>query len=210
MKLFISQLFHYVLLKTKELNIDESHGLSHSLNILDYANKIYEDELQKTPILIHSQKIIIASAVIHDMCDHKYINETQGAQNIVNFLKEETDMTLDEIAVTHNIITTMSYSKVKNYGYPQMGKYQKAYHIVREADLLCSYDFNRAIIYDMEKNNCTMKDAFDNSCKLFTKRMLQYCNDELFIHDYSKKEAYKLHSNSIKQMNNWRRLVKIK
>ena len=210
MQLLLSKLLQYVLLSTKEQNIDESHGISHSLNVIDYSYKIYEEELPKTPRLINDLKIIIASAAIHDMCDHKYINVTQGTQNIENYLMKETTMTNEEISVTTNIITTMSYSKIKLNGYPELGKYQQAYHIVREADLLSSYDFNRAVIYDMMKNNCTMKEAFDNSYKLFYKRMFQYCNNELFVHDYSKKEAHKLHSNSIKQINNWRRLLQYK
>jgi HD superfamily phosphodiesterase len=207
MKLFISKLLHYVLLATKKENIDETHAMSHSLNVINYAYRIFEDELTRSPRLISDQKIIIASAALHDMCDHKYMNETEGVENIVNYLNKETDMSLEEIAVTKNIITTMSYSKVKVNGFPEMGKYKKAYDIVREADLLCSYDFDRAMIYDIIRNNRNLKEAYDESYILFKKRMFMYCNDNLFVHDLSKKEAYKLHAESLKRIDNWRRLL---
>ena len=38
--------------------------------------------------------------------------------------------------------------QLKN-GFPDMGEYQTAYNIVREADLLCAYDFDRCMIYQM-------------------------------------------------------------
>jgi HD superfamily phosphodiesterase len=177
------------------------------MNTLNYAEQIYQSELIKTPKLIHDYNVILASASLHDMADNKYTNETQGAIDIVNYLQSETSMTTEEIDATKNIITTMSYSKVKKQGYPKLGQFQQAYHIVREADLLCAYDFDRAMIYDMSKNNCTAEKAFENSYKLFIKRVFQYCNDNLFVHDYAKKEAYLLHSQAIKRIEVWRRIL---
>ena len=42
----------------------------------------------------------------------------------------------------------MSYSKVKVHGYPELGDYQLAYHIVRESDLLTAYNIPRSIVYN--------------------------------------------------------------
>ena len=39
-----------------------------------------------------------------------------------------------------DIVDTMSYNKVITSGFPYHGEYQRAYHIVREADLLAGYD----------------------------------------------------------------------
>ena len=63
----------------------------------------------------------------------------------------------------------MSYSKVKKNGFPDLGIYQNAYHVVREADLLSAYDFDRAIIYDMKANNKPFDQSYDHAQKLFDK-----------------------------------------
>ena len=210
MRLFTSAILNYVFYTTKNLGIDESHGLMHSMNTLNYAEKIYQSELPNNPRLIHDHKVICAASALHDMADGKYMDEKKGVLDIENYLKKETDMTCEEIDATKNIITTMSYSKVKKQGYPSLGKFQQSYHIVREADLLGAYDFNRAFIYDMAQNNSTASEAFENSHKLFIKRVFQYSNDNLFIHSYSKKEAYTLHAQSIKQIEVWRQILNYK
>ena len=93
-----------------------------------------------------------------------------------------------------DIITTMSYSKVKKNGYPNLGNYQLAYHIVREADLLSAYDFERSLVYQMmhEKDDyCrSLKTTFD----LFEKRILTYRSDGLFVTEYSKNKSEVLHN----------------
>jgi hypothetical protein len=206
----ISTLMNYVLLTTKKLSFDDSHGLMHSMETLEYANKIFENELPNNSRLIYDKNIIYASAILHDMVDRKYRDESLATLEIENLLNSETDMTKEEISITKNIINTMSYSKVKKQGYPNLGIYQSAYHIVREADLLCAYDFDRALIYDMAKNNNTFEESYENSHKLFIKRVFQYCNDNLFIHNFSKKEAYLLHDKSMKQIDNWRKIINLK
>ena len=57
MRLFISELFHYSLLTIKKLGIDDSHGISHSMNVLHYSKKIYESEIIKNPDLFNYEKI---------------------------------------------------------------------------------------------------------------------------------------------------------
>jgi HD superfamily phosphodiesterase len=203
----LSKLFNYVLLTSKKYNIDESHGIIHSMNVLHYAKKIYNCEIEKNPNLINDKNVIYSSIILHDMCDKKYIDETKGTNEIVNYLNENNMMSRDEIEAVKNIITTMSYSKVKKYGFPKLKKYQPAYHIVREADLLTSYDFDRAIIYDMCRNNSTIYEAYENSVYLFIKRVFQYNNDNLFIHEFSKKESMLLHDKSIERMKEWKEIL---
>ena len=53
--------------------------------------------------------------------------------------------------VIGDIIGSMSYSKVKKNGFPELGDYQTEYNIVREADLLAAYDIDRAIIYRIKE-----------------------------------------------------------
>ena len=40
----LSVTFNYVIQTCKYLNIDESHGIKHSMDVLHFANKIYDNE----------------------------------------------------------------------------------------------------------------------------------------------------------------------
>lgn len=204
--MFINKLFGYVTVMCKKYDIDESHGLSHSMNVLNHAQNIYNSEVSKNPYLESHQKIIYTSAILHDMCDKKYIDETEGIQSITDYIKD--DITLNELNVIKTIITTMSYSKVTVYGYPMLGNYMLAYHIVREADLLTAYDFNRCMIYGLhKKRHCkTIMDAFLESRKLFNIRVLKYIEDNLFITDYSKELSRTLHEDALKNILLWEQL----
>ena len=208
--MFINKLFSYVTVICKKFDIDESHGLTHSMVVLNHAQNIYNSELPKNPYLEAQQKIIYTAAILHDMCDKKYMDETEGVQMIADYIKD--DVTLNELDVIKTIIKTMSYSKVTLFGYPILGEYMLAYHIVREADLLSAYDFNRCIIYGINKKAyCkTIKEAFIESRKLFNCRVLKYIEDGLFITDYSKIVANVLHEDSMKSIKLWEQLYNYK
>jgi HD superfamily phosphodiesterase len=203
----LSKLVHFVLLTTKKYNIDESHGLSHSMNVLHYANKIYEHEVKSYPILKNQEKLIYVSAILHDMCDKKYLDEADGLREIESFLQEEDALSPTEINMSKQIMSTMSYSKVKQVGFPIMGGYQKAYHIVREADLLTAYDFDRCIIYKINKNGGDLEDAFKNANELFENRVLKHNEDNLFLFDYSKRESVLLHEIALQRISGWKRIM---
>jgi hypothetical protein len=87
----------------------------------------------------------------------------------------------------------MSYSKVKKYGYADLGEYQLAYHIVRESDLLSAYDVDRCLIYQMTHENYNYADSLLCVVDLFEKRVLKYREDNLFITEYSKNKSLILH-----------------
>ena len=206
---FLSNLFQFAIYMSSKHNIDESHSISHSMNVLAYAHKIYEVEINLHPILKSHYGIISASAILHDMCDKKYMNEAEGLSEISEFLKDH--MSPLDIDVTKHIISTMSYSKVKKNGYPNLGCYQYAYHVVREADLLTAYDFDRCMIYNMYKLGGTLDDAYENANELFGNRVLKHIDDGLFTTAYAKVEATKLHTSAVDRMNHWqnmRRLIK--
>jgi len=208
--MFINKLFAYVTFICKKYEIDESHGLSHSMNVLNHAQNIYNSEVGKNAFLEAQQKIIYTAAILHDMCDKKYIDETEGVQMIVDYIKD--DVTLHELDVIKTIIKTMSYSKVTLFGYPMLGEYMLAYHIVREADLLSAYDFNRCMIYGInKKQNCkTIMDSFIESRKLFNYRVLRYIDDGLFVTEYSKIVSKFLHEESIKSIKLWEQIYSYK
>jgi HD superfamily phosphodiesterase len=208
----LTRLFHFIMLATQKHNIDESHGISHSMNVLFYANQIYQSELFKFPHLETQERIIYVSAALHDMADKKYVAENQGIQEIVEFLNESKDEAFTQIApaeidVITTIIQTMSYSKVKKQGFPDLGEYQSAYHIVREADLLTAYDFDRCLIYNMKQKNGNILEAIDEAEDLFTKRMFLHNSHGLFLTDYSKQKSLELHSDAVYRIKFWQQMA---
>lgn len=205
----LSKLLHFVLLASKKYEIDESHGLSHSMNVLQYANKIYESEVVNYPILKNQEKLVYVSAVLHDMCDKKYMNFDEGIHEIETFLQEEHILDPNEINISKQIMATMSYSTVKKYGFPIMGCFQKAYNIVREADLLSAYDFDRCMIYQMNKNGGNIEDAFSDATTLFENRVFKHNDDELFSFEYSKKESIVLHNMALDRISCWNKIIKM-
>ena len=185
---FINLAFKCVVDLTKKYNIDESHSLKHSMEVMRFASDIYDSELVSNPHLLGQRDVIILSAILHDMCDKKYVDEVEGLAEIQRYMSEFSDF-----PVIAKIITTMSYSKVKKNGYPDLGIYQLAYHIVREADLLAAYDIDRCIIFAMAVHKMNYTDAVDHADELFKGRVMKYIDDGLFVTEYSKRKAGKLH-----------------
>jgi hypothetical protein len=203
----LSKLFHFVLLTTKKFGIDESHGLSHSMNVLHFAHDIFNDEVEKLPYIKYHEKIIYVSSILHDMCDKKYMNQDSGIAEISNFLGETNKITPTEITAINNIISTMSYSTVKKYGFPDLCEYQPAYHIVREADLLSAYDFDRCMIYNMNMQNGNVDAAFDNASKLFENRVFKHREDGLLLTDYALQQDYSLKQIANSRISAWRSIL---
>lgn len=202
---FVSHLVNYVASTSIKYGIDSSHSLPHSLDVIRRASDIFYNVKWLYPFVIPQERVILTAAGIHDMCDGKYMNELEGIQNIELFLEDKLEPC--EIESIKKIITTMSYSKVKLHGYPYLGNYQMAYHIVREADLLAAYDFERAMLFNIHKQNGDLVSAYENSCELFYSRVLRYSDDNLFVTDYSKILSNKLHDNALIQMDIWKRVI---
>jgi hypothetical protein len=203
MKLYsLSQLinigFNYVIYTSKKYNIDESHALKHSMEVFNYANKIYNTEVINHPQLKNQQEIISLSAIIHDMCDKKYMNENNGIQEMVNYMQPYVSS--DNLNIIIQIISSMSYSTVNKNGYPNLGDHQLAYHIVREADLLTAYDIDRCIIYSMMVKNLPYIESVERAIELIHKRVLQYKNNDLFITKYSIEESTILHDKCVREI----------
>lgn len=203
----INQAFRFVIQTSKEYYIDESHALKHSLEVFNYANNIYEDEVIKFPYLKDQREIISLSAIVHDMCDKKYLDEDKGLINMKNYMTGY--LPIDELEVVSKIIQTMSYSKVKINGFPDLGDYQHAYHIVREADLLAAYDLDRCIIYRMMRHTCNYTDSLKESKDLFENRILNYRKDNLFITNYSKNKSALLHKKALVDLEKLDSILKI-
>jgi hypothetical protein len=196
--------FKYVVETSKLYNIDESHALKHSMEVYGLAKKIYESEVLKNSILEQQQAIIFMAAIGHDMCDKKYMDEKEGIRKYQDYLSEYMSRT--DLEIMGQIIGTMSYSKVKVNGFPELGEYQTAYHIVREADLLAAYDIDRCIIYTIYRDNCSYTDALKVAVELFDNRVFRMRQDRLFKTVYSKKESLKMHKKAKKDVE---QLIKI-
>ena len=205
---FISSLFNFVIYTTAKYNIDESHGISHSMNVLHMARNILEYECITNSGIREHERIIYASATLHDMCDKKYMDEKAGLLEIQIFLEDK--MVKKEIDVVKDIISSMSYSTVKKKGFPELGEYQMAYHIVREADLMTAYDFDRSMIYHLYKSTDDIESAFHNADELFKNRVFQHNNDGLFITEYSKKYHIELQNQACFRIKNWKRILGLK
>ena len=204
--LLLSKLLQFVLFTSHKYNIDESHGIGHSMDVLHFAHNIYENEVCTNPFLKKHENIIYVSAIIHDMCDKKYMNQDDGIFEIEKFLQKK--LPVNDIDVVKQIISTMSYSYVKKNGFPILGEYQHAYHIVREADLLSAYDFDRCMTYKLHLNGGDIDDAFEDSLDLFNHRVLQHNKDNLFLTDYSLLKSRELHLQSLQRIQSWKQILK--
>ena len=194
----INAAVQYVVYTSKRYNIDESHSLKHSIDVFHTANKIYNAEVQNHPYLSSQKNIIDVSSLLHDMCDKKYVNQEQSITDMTEYMSPFIDKT--EIDIVSQIISTMSYSTVKKNGYPTLGEYQLAYHIVREADLLTAYDSDRCVIYGMMRENLNYIDSTKRAIELSKNRVLKYISDNLFVTEYSKEQSRVLHEECIKQL----------
>ena len=201
----LNKLYNFVIITSKIFNIDESHSITHSMNVYYYTNKIYNYELKNNENIITFEKqknIIDVSAILHDMCDKKYMDEKVGIERIDNFIQTElkTEITNSELDIIKKIISTMSYSTVKKNGFPDLQEYQFAYNIVREADLLTSYDFDRCIIYNMIRNNNNYEESFNDALNIFENRVFKYHNDNLFLTNYGIIESHRLKIDAINRI----------
>jgi hypothetical protein len=205
MTTFLSKIYHFIILTCSKYNIDESHGMIHSMNTLHYTYEIFTNEARRYPFMVGHEKVAYISAAIHDMCDKKYMNEEEGIDEIARFLKD--DVTVEEMDIVKKIIGTMSYSKVKKNGFPDLGTWQNTYHCVREADLLCAYDFDRSMIYHMSKEKCNIEEAFINAEQLFHKRVFKQKQDGLFLTDFAKCKSVLLERGARSRILNWRTII---
>lgn len=206
MELF-NDLCRFILETSIKYNIDETHNISHSMNVLHLAHAIYETELHTNPYIEEHKNIIYLAATLHDMCDKKYMNESEGLAEINAFLNYK--ITDDENAAVASIITTMSYSKVKKDGFPDLGIYQRAYHVVREADLLTAYDFDRCMIYHMKVNHGNFKESFYKAEELFEHRVFRHGDDNLFRTEYALRQYLGLHNQAMDRIKTWKKILHI-
>jgi HD superfamily phosphodiesterase len=210
----VGRCLNFVWLTCQNYEIDESHGMMHAMGVLQLSQKILQSELDKNPSLIDLKRVITTASLLHDTIDGKYVDPVVGMKALDTFLQSECSdlLTKEEMDISKTIMKTMSYSVVKKQGYPSLGAYQSAYHIVREADLLSAYDLNRSTMFALARNRLEGKDvAFEDVFKethdLLFSRMATYIEDDLFVHAWSKQEANRLYLESIEQLKLWKNIL---
>lgn len=177
--MLFSRLVSFIALQSKKYGIDSTHGLPHSLQAYGFARQLYESEVVVHPQLKEAELVITCAAMLHDMCDGKYVDKEVGLAEIQCFLRSETPLKPVEVQAVSQIVSTMSYSWVQQNGYPELAQpYIQAYHVVREADLLCSYDVDRSVLFHINKavsrGEAVLEfaGAFANATDLFESRVL--------------------------------------
>ena len=200
----LTSLLRFVQYTSSKYNIDESHGLGHAMDVLHYTHQIYLQQRIIYPQLVEQEPIFYSAAILHDMYDHKYVNTHIPPLSTVL----QYHLKPHEITVVKNIINTMSLSKVKKDGFPQLGTYQWSYHIVREADLLSSYDMDRAMMYDMYHSDGNVVANYEHTIEIFESRINTYYNNNLFMTEYAKVKGHELYEKSIVQLANWKSIIK--
>ena len=203
--MLISKLFGYVFTYALRHRIDESHGLSHSMNTLYYAHQIFKTEVKLRPQIQPQERMIYTAAILHDMCDAKYTDKSTEIARIDHFLQDK--LTDKECEMTKAIVSSMSYSHVTQHGFPQLGDYQTAYHIVREADLLTAYDVDRSIVFHMHTKNATTYEAYTNARKFFMERVFLHNEHKLFYTEYGRKQSVVLHEKTLERLWFWKTMI---
>lgn len=202
MRIPINNIVNFILLQTKQQQIDESHALHHALSVLDYSKQIYNAEVVNYPILTKQQHIIYTSALLHDMCDSKYNENIYKSINTIQDFLFDNKYLEEDVNIISNIIDGLSYHKVVNYGFPNLKDYQTCYHIVREADLLCGYEFNRAILYGIYKKDKNYLESFEESKELYKTRMSTLIDNNMFTTSYGKLLAENMYQEEREKIRN--------
>jgi len=157
--------------------IDESHNVTHSLDCVQFANVLID--AQTETVSNDEKTVILFAAAVHDTVDKKYTQSSLAVKEVID-LFESIDVAKDLINAIVNIITTMSYSylidRQKNgLSFPDHGKWQNAYHIVRHADLLCSFRVKRCLQYQKHLTpDIADQDAMEKVRHLFQVRVFAY------------------------------------
>lgn len=67
----LTTLLRFVQYTSLKNDIDESHALGHSMDVLHYTHQNYLHQRFKSPQLIEQESIFYSAAILHDMYDHK-------------------------------------------------------------------------------------------------------------------------------------------
>ena len=198
----LSQVIEFIRTTCILFNIDDSHGLGHSIKTLLWSLRISKD----MKLTFYESKVIQLSCLLHDMCDKKYMDEQFGVGRIRIFLSETLREDPGIVERVIFIITTMSYSKVIKQGYPNFTgdpSIEMCYHIVRNSDLLESYDPERCIGYHVRCGG-NRKDGIIRMFEIFENRIMQLIGNGYINLEPAKEYAFELHKKALLDLERYR------
>jgi hypothetical protein len=198
----ISQVIEFIRTTCILFNIDDSHGLGHSIKTLLWSLRISKD----MKLTFYESKVIQLSCLLHDMCDKKYMDEQFGVNRIRIFLSETLREDPGIVERVIFIITTMSYSKVIKQGYPNFTgdpSIEMCYHIVRNSDLLESYDPERCIGYHVRCGG-NRKDGIIRMFEIFENRIMRLIENGYINLEPAKEHAFELHKKALLDLERYR------
>jgi len=170
----------------KDNNIDSSHDVTHSRDCVNFLRRIMSTLFTEEEV-----KMAIYAAALHDCVDKKYVDEVIATLTVRQFL-DSIGWDEEHIDVLLKMITTMSYSKLKaqkignNIVFPDHGKWQRVYHAVRQADLLCSYRVHRCYEYQLRIHpDWTEEQHWVRVREMFADRIFRYVDDGWFESRYA-------------------------
>lgn len=159
-----------------QYKIDASHNEIHSQEVLFYSKELMKD----VPLDRRQKKLVILGSLFHDIIDSKYHCENRIETLINELSKVETDMSV--ITRTVLYINNISFSKtVKNCGEKLVYRIPNVvpldedfacFDIIRNADLLSSYNLKRAFQYRHALNPEMSTEALVNEVRdVYSRRM---------------------------------------
>lgn len=174
----MDSLFEFVNKMCTDYGIDESHGVKHAKGTAARAQQILQTLELVSP---EERRMAVYAAALHDTCDHKYTDVEEASGKIKEWLISVGWSTVDAEALI-GIITTMSYSQLKKKNspglepiYPDHGRWSRAYHVARSADILESYIVARCILYDRHISPSKSEDEhWQRAEELFEERVFRY------------------------------------
>jgi hypothetical protein len=192
----LSSLFDFVEKQCDKHHIDSSHGVIHSKRCVSWVEQMIQHDIN---IPSDEQLVAIYASAIHDLCDKKYVSIFESIHELRVWLNEQPILSEDMISAILNIIQTMSYSYLYQRKYtdgtlwfPDHGKWQRAYHLVRHADLLEGYHVGRCYLYTKLTYNFDEEESWKRVETLFINRMYKYVSDGWITHPYALIHAPKL------------------
>lgn len=131
---YLNKVQEFLEKETKEY--DESHNADHARAVLQNALIIYKtidlSDLEESDF--STRHIVAVSALLHDVCDHKYEYAAEKYKRMINFIGEMASEKEKEVII--DIIENISFSTEANGKMKNMGKYQILRDIVSDADKL--------------------------------------------------------------------------
>jgi hypothetical protein len=180
----MEELYAFIEACCLDQGIDDSHGLKHAKSCLDWFDTLLiheNEEISEEEHLIGTYSI-----ALHDMCDHKYTNVDAAVPLLHMFLVTQIGLEYADVCIA--IITSMSYSKMRRVNgaivFPDHGRWQRVYHLVRHADLLDAYNVGRCFAYTRHSQPLISDETCWNIVQgVFDNRIFKYVSDGcIFLH----------------------------